>query len=488
MRDKVFISYRRDDARHPAARLYDRMARRFGRTRVFMDVDTIHHGFDFRRVLEGHLARTKVMLVVIGPGWADVADATGRRRLDDPDDFVRMEIAEALRSAPAVIPVRVDGAQMPRAEDLPEDIADLRFRQSVELRPDDFANDVGVLEKSVAAILSGRAGVEGALGSERPRRLWPWAAGAVAAGLAVAAFFAADFGSNAPSDPRPASTTSAAPSEEAAADADEARPAAAGFEARLLALPQGEALAECDACPEMVAIPAGDFLMGSPENEDGRYSDEGPQREVTVERFAIGRYEITFDQWAACVADNYCQSNPNPDDEGWGRGDRPVINVSWNDITGERGFIDWLNSKVKGAPYRLPSEAEWEYAARAGSSARFSFGDSDAALGDHAWYGSNSGSRTHPVGEKQPNAFGLYDVHGNVWEWVQDCWHGSYNGAPSDGSAWMNASEGDCSYAVLRGGSWNDSPRYLRSAIRSRDRRENRYNGIGFRVARTLRD
>ena len=200
----------------------------------------------------------------------------------------------------------------------------------------------------------------------------------------------------------------------------------------------------------MVVIPGGDFMMGSPENEEGRFSDEGPQRQVTVPRFAMGKYEITFDEWAACVSDGYCQSKKSSSDGGWGRGKRPVINVSWEDITGDRGFLDWLNSKVEGAPYRLPTEAEWEYAARAGTQTRYFFGDSDGSLGDYAWFGGNSGRKTHPVGGKRPNPWGLHDMHGNVWEWAQDCWNDSYAAAPVDGSAWMS---GDCSRAVLRGGS-----------------------------------
>ncbi len=232
----------------------------------------------------------------------------------------------------------------------------------------------------------------------------------------------------------------------------------------------------------MVVIPGGSFMMGSPESEAGRDEDEGPQHRVTIPRFAIGKYEVTFDEWAACVADGFCASRKTPGDEGWGRGRRPVIDVSWDDITGARGFIAWLNSKVNGAPYRLPSEAEWEYAARAGTTTAYSFGADDGPLVDHAWFSGNSDRKTHPVGLKRPNRLGLYDMHGNVWEWVQDCWNKSYSGAPTDGSAWMS---GDCSVAVLRGGSWSSSSSGLRSAFRSW---LNRYSGdvnLGFRVSRT---
>ncbi len=250
--------------------------------------------------------------------------------------------------------------------------------------------------------------------------------------------------------------------------------------------------ADCDGCPEMVVIPAGRFTMGSPENEAGRESDEGPQRPVSVPRFALGRTEVTFAQWDACVADGYCR--PITADRGWGRGNRPVINVSWNDITGEtvseRGFLAWMNAKVDGAPYRLPSEAEWEYAARASTTTRFWWGDEDPVCTAGARNGAQSYQceprQTQPVGRFTANPFGLFDVHGNVWEWVQDCWHGNYNGAPTDGSAWMAANGGDCSGSVLRGGSWGSDPRNLRSANRGRIRRTLGNYSIGFRLARTL--
>ncbi|MCI4665221.1 MAG: SUMF1/EgtB/PvdO family nonheme iron enzyme [Neomegalonema sp.] len=251
---------------------------------------------------------------------------------------------------------------------------------------------------------------------------------------------------------------------------------------------------DCAACPEMVAIPAGSFLMGSPETELERKKREGPQRRVAIKRFAIGKYEITFEQWDRCAAEGYCRSNPKPGDEGWGRGKRPVINVSWKDITGAGGFLDWLNSKVPGSPYRLPSEAEWEYATRAGTTGPFSFtgkisADKANYYSQISYAGSPTGGyrkKTLPVGSFAANPWGLHDVHGNVWEWVQDCWHGSYRGAPTDGSAWMAVGKGDCSSAVLRGGSWNYNPDWLRSAVRSGYPRGDRGRYRGFRVARTI--
>jgi len=167
-------------------------------------------------------------------------------------------------------------------------------------------------------------------------------------------------------------------------------------------------------------------------------------------------------------------------DSGWGRGDRPVINVSWYDA---KQYVDWL-ARVTGKKYRLLSEAEWEYAARAGSRTRFSFGDDEAQLDQHAWYGSNSGDKTHPVAKKAANAFGLHDMHGNAYEWVEDRWHNTYEGAPTDGSSWVE--DGEEMVRVVHGGSWQRDPKDLRAAHRDGYPDGFRDYNIGFRLARTL--
>ena len=225
---------------------------------------------------------------------------------------------------------------------------------------------------------------------------------------------------------------------------------------------------------EMVSIPAGRFRMGDLSGEE--WDSEKPVHSVTVPAFSMGRYEVTFAQWDACVANGGC-GGYTPDDAGWGRGNRPVINVSWDDI---QGFIKWLNGGT-GGKYRLPSESEWEYAARAGSTTKYSWGNS---IGSNRANCDGCGSRwdnqqTAPVGSFSANAWGLHDMHGNVYEWVQDCWNDSYAGAPSDGSAWTS---GDCSPRVIRGGSWAGYPRYLRSAYRDVHTRSNRSAYLGFRL------
>ncbi|MBM4073219.1 MAG: formylglycine-generating enzyme family protein [Planctomycetes bacterium] len=229
----------------------------------------------------------------------------------------------------------------------------------------------------------------------------------------------------------------------------------------------------------MVVVPAGSFTMGSPENEQGRSNDEGPQHRVTIARpFAAGKYEVTFDQWDACVNSGGCNGH-RPSDEGWGRGNRPVINVSWTDA---QAYVAWL-SRRSGKRYRLLTEAEWEYAARGGTTTRYWCGDGEQCLNGAAWYSGNSGFRTQPVGGKGANAFGLHDMLGNVREWVEDCVHENYAGAPVDGSAWTSG--GDCSYRVLRGGSWVDVPWFLRAALRLWNGPGVRLYVSGFRVART---
>ena len=237
----------------------------------------------------------------------------------------------------------------------------------------------------------------------------------------------------------------------------------------------GEVFKDCDECPEMVAVPAGEFMMGSPEGEGD--SNERPQHQVTIPKpFAVGKYEVTFDEWDACVGQGGCRGH-KPKDYGRGRGRRPVINVSWNDA---QAYVEWLIERTEEKGYRLLSEAEWEYAARAGTQKPYFFGVNITP--DQANYDGNVG-KTVAVGGYQANAFGIYDMHGNVWEWVEDRWHDSYQGAPDVASAWI---DGTGVSRVLRGGSWVNPPESLRSANRVGDDAVNRNYYGGFRIAKTL--
>jgi formylglycine-generating enzyme required for sulfatase activity/uncharacterized caspase-like protein len=293
-----------------------------------------------------------------------------------------------------------------------------------------------------------------------------------------------------------------------------AQPLLAGEEC---ALKPKDVFKECDKCPEMVVVPAGRFTIGSPTNESGRYDAEGPQYAVSIAKpYAAGKFHITLDQFGAFVAEtgydagSKCQTYEGGkflDRQGrsWRNpgfaqnGSHPAVCLNWNDA---KAYVGWLTKKT-GKSYRLLTETEWEYAARAGSTTRYFFGDEDK---DFCLYGNgadqstknNSGALpawavvvpcndgyvyTSPVGNFLPNAFGLYDMHGNAWQWLEDCWHQNYQGAPSDGSAWTT---GDCGSRVLRGGNWGIGPAYLRAASRMTYATAARFPSDGFRVARTL--
>lgn len=251
-------------------------------------------------------------------------------------------------------------------------------------------------------------------------------------------------------------------------------------------LPDFALFRECDVCPEMVVMPAGSFSMGSPNGEAGRDPDEGPQQNITLRRFAIARFETIWAEWEACVAARACAQGPVDKaggDNGWGRNRRPVIEVDWKDAGAYAAYI--ARAAGKGG-YRRPTEAEWEYAARGGTTTRYSFGDSEGQLDAHAWYFANSGRKTQPVGGKAANPFGLYDMHGNVWEWVEDCWRENLIGQPANGAAYTTQGCTVSSYRVFRGGSWSSFPQALRSANRYWDSPANRFYNLGFRLARTL--
>jgi formylglycine-generating enzyme required for sulfatase activity len=229
---------------------------------------------------------------------------------------------------------------------------------------------------------------------------------------------------------------------------------------------------DCDMCPEMVVIPPGQFRMG--DLHGGGMYWEKPVHDVRIDySFAVGKYEVMFAEWDACISDEGC-GNYRLIDWDWGRGNRPAINVSWDDA---KEYVAWLSRKT-GQDYRLLSESEWEYAARGGATTQYSWGNS---IGSDNANCSGCGSKwdtakTSPTGSFRPNGFGLFDVHGNVWEWVEECWHDSYNDAPG----------GECGQRVLRGGSFVSGPRNLRVATRSWDAADYRLVDNGFRIARTL--
>ena len=286
--------------------------------------------------------------------------------------------------------------------------------------------------------------------------------------------------------------------------------AGAAFAQNVAGQTPGERWRDCDECPEIVAIPAGTFTMGSPASEAGRYDREGPAHPVTIARpFAIGVYEVTRDEYSRFVqatehstGDESCLVNEGHHWEeraGWSWRNvdfhqsmrHPAVCISWDDAT---AYVSWLSRRT-GMDYRLPSAAEWEYAARAGKSTPWYWGDSSEeqcrnANGadrttDFPWRTpcSDGHARTSLVGSFKANDFGLHDMLGNAWEWVQDCFNWSYDGAPTTGDAWEG---GDCSARVMRGASWANTPKYLRAAHRAGERTTFRSDYMGFRVARTM--
>jgi formylglycine-generating enzyme required for sulfatase activity len=263
-----------------------------------------------------------------------------------------------------------------------------------------------------------------------------------------------------------------------------------------LALAPAASFAECSYCPVMVVVPAGTFVMGSPPEETPAnrrfYDNERPQHQVVIEQpFAVGRFEVTFEQWDACYYLGGCTTRPG--DEGWGRGNQPVVNINWDDA---KQYVAWL-SRQTGKPYRLLTESEWEYAARAGTQTPYAFGTSIDGKANCDGCGSRwDNERTAPVGSFAANAFGLHDMHGNVWELVEDCYRDSYQGAPSN-SATVHV-EG-CRDHVVRGGSFYNFKLNVRTAVRTRwhagaskadvldpDDPDTPAKAMGLRIARTL--
>ena len=538
MPGKIFINYRRDDAIAAAGRLHDRLAQAFGRKNLFMDVDHIPAGVDFIGYLEAQVASCEVFLAVMGPNWIDARDDAGRRRIENPEDFVTIEIAAALARDIRVIPVLIDGARIPKADELPDALKPLVRRNAVEVRNAQFGRDAEVLVEKVREALKGdmsgpiRWPVAAASGAALLLAGWvglyqmgvpvwmPWTSGTVQQGTGAADKARTDAEAKREADAAAARKKTADDAKAAAkraddvaaekriADADAAAARkkveddayAARRDPALSVTPgSGQSFRDrlangqpCPMCPEMVVAPSGSFTMGSPVSEPEREwwqkGTESPQLKVTISRpFAVGKFAVTFDEWDTCVADGGCNGY-RPGDQSWGRGKRPVINVNWDDAT---AYAAWLSRKT-GKTYRLLSEAEREYAARAGTTTPFWWGSSITPTqanydGNYSYAGGGSKGeyrqRTVPVDTFEANPWGLYQVHGNVWEWTEDCWNDSHNGNPGNGSA---RTTGECSRRVVRGGSWSNYPLDLRAAIRLRSPSVLRFSFLGFRLARTL--
>jgi len=419
---KIFISYRRDDSADVTGRINDRLRAHFDKDEIFTDVDNIPFGADFRSHIDEAVGQCQVLLAVIGRNWLTQKNARGGLRLDDQADFVRVEIESALKRKIPVIPLLVHGIEMPPVDKLPESIQDLAFRNGISIRRDPD------FHTDMNRLIGG---VE---------RLFQ-------------------------SEPKPIIK-----------------------QLEPLTIFQDD-LKEGGKGPKMVVIPAGSFLMGSSEEEFKRYEDEGPQHSVSFAKaFALGQTAVTFADY-----DLFAQVTNRglPSDQGWGRGQRPVINVDWNDA---KAYVKWLSGQT-GEPYRLPSEAEWEYACRAGTNSPFSFGETITTdqVNYHGDYPYRNGDgkgeyrgKTVVVATLPANSWGLHEMHGNVWEWVEDCWHDGYTDAPNDGRAWLEGAGAECDRRVIRGGSWSSTAEFMRSAFRFRDPTVGTNYFIGFRIARAL--
>jgi formylglycine-generating enzyme required for sulfatase activity len=472
----IFISYRRStSASYPAHSITRDLKSQYGRSQVFVDVDAILVGEDFLERIYRELDRCDVLLVFIGPYWTRSPD--GRYDINNENDFVRLEIGRAFQQNIPILPFLVDGASMPCAAELPAEISKLTLINARLLPADRIGRDLPEIIDDIDRM---------------------WAGGSAKRGQASSAdeeqASAGDRSSS--RDPRGRSSSTRSRSREDAqtrevaagvgqlqdrwdwkAHADRASDAPGGETAS----PAGfrDALDGGDHGPEMVIIPAGSFRMGSPEDEPDREEDEGPQRLVTIASpFAMARYAVTFEEYDRFAA---ATSRLPPLDEGWGRGRQPVIYVSWQDAV---SYTEWLRAET-GRNYRLPSEAEWEYATRAGTTTPYWWG-AEAGTNQANFDGSGSswsGRQTAPVDAFSPNPFGLFQMAGNVWEWIEDTWHTSYAEAPTDGAAWLSGSP---HVRMLRGGMCLSPRSDVRSACRHHAVTSGRLGLIGFRVACSL--
>ncbi len=449
---KIFISYRRSDSEDIARRICDRLIAHFGKDSIFFDVDTIPFGIDFRDFLKAEVQQCQVLIALIGPDWLSTTDSNGDRRLDNPADWVRIEIESALARNIPVIPLLVRGARLPRPNELPDSLQNLAYRNAATARPGrDFHRDMDVLISGLETLIERFIATEPSTAEAQPPSTVGWAS---------------------PTSPQPPAIYPSFEFETVTVDDRGEIIARTPKTAEYCTEDLGNGIAL-----ELVKIPAGQFLMGSPDSEEGHDGNEGPQHSVMVPEFWLGKYPVTQAQYQAITGKSPSRFSENGSN-------RPVEQVSWYDAL---AFCEKLSQQT-GRTYRMPSEAEWEYACRAGTTTPFHFGPTlttDLANydGRESYVNEPKGlyrEQTTKVGSFSPNVFGLYDMHGNVVEWCADHWHGNYAGAPTDGSAWL--SDGETASRVLRSGSWGFYPWFCRSADR-----KDRWPGygsitVGFRV------
>jgi formylglycine-generating enzyme required for sulfatase activity len=553
MAGKIFINYRRGESLKDAQLLATLLTKPFGAKQIFLDVHGIDGGANWLHTIEQQVASSDAMVALIEKGWAERKDEHGSRRLDNPDDFVRFEVAQALQRNIPVLPVLLDGAPMPRASELPAQMLALTLFQAMPMRAESVVRDADAIAQRLQVLLA----------KKRQRGVPGWvlglsAATALALGIVAGPFLLSQMRLPALGIPPPGEgqgaqqdlqrqldaaraeakqgqerlTKAAQDLEQAQQDRDAAKAALAAaqrdlegakakiadLEKKLLAgketpaKAQGQAGSDpalamtpgsgqsfrdrlangepCPLCPELVVVPNGSFTMGSPESEPKREKGE-TQVGIRIARpFAVGKFTLTRGEFAAFLqATGYQMEGCDyPHDKsfrdpGFLQDDRhPVVCVDWDDA---KQYAAWL-SKATGRNYRLLSETEREYVTRAGTTTAYWPGASitPAQANFDGTYGYTGHDvfrrRTVPVDSFAPNPWGLYNVHGNVWEWTEDCWNDSNAGNPGDGTA----RSGDCGRRIVRGGSWTNVPAVLRSAFRFTFNPRYRHYGLGFRLAR----
>ena len=499
---KIFISYRRDDSSYATDGIYEKLVEEYGRKNVFKDVDNIRPGEDFRKVIDIHIKECDIVLAVIGNKWLNVKTDAGKPRLFENNDFVRIELDIGLQRDIPVIPILVDNAKMPKEDDLPEVLKGLSYRNALMVRRSpDTENDMRRLITTLDAMVS-----------PHKDKISKVKIASVLALLSIAGYTQYDkieqalFPTKVVEPIAIVETVKPQPVVKAPVVKPETVAIIKAPVVKNEKVTKVEPIVKKEVKPsrkayepEMVHIKAGSFMMGS-----NLRDDEKPIHKVNILKdFEIGKYEVTIGQYRAFTKDTKSHY-PAYEEEGNKYNIRtgsnkelysnmclldncPIIGVSWNDA---KAYADWLSAKTHKM-YSLPSEAQWEYVARAGTDTKWSFGDDKSELRKYAWYDENSfdkgkGNRdygTHKVGTKKPNRWGIYDMHGNVLEWCSDWYVNSYKGIVSDGSS---NEGGEKKYKVLRGGSWLNYSNNSGSSFRYRYDPANRSDIIGFRLQRTL--
>jgi formylglycine-generating enzyme required for sulfatase activity len=540
---EIFISYRRVESLGEAQHLKTMLDNVFGAKRVFLDTRSIDGGANWLQMLQRQVADSVAMVVLIGKDWADLKDDKGARRLDNPNDVVRFEISQALLRSIPIVPVLVDHATFPRSSQLPDDLIPLTLIQAVLLRTESFPADAKeIAERLKRLIVMRRSRVLRVCGMVLAL------AGTLATGLLAGprvmtklgqpllgtafpaytqllsdlvdarqraaaadntatnalarrdeAILAANSARSSQQSLAQQLTTVEKDSDARLKDAAQSRNEAikertivsgriAEIEMRFGAVPiPGIPFRDCAVCPEMMVMPVGTFTMGTADNDDTGLVNEEPEQLIRFSHpFAVGSFAVTFYEWDACADDGGCNGY-RPDDNKWGRGLRPVINVSWYEA---KAYIDWLSKKT-GKNYRLLSEAEREYVTRAGTKTPYWTGK-HISIAQANYEDDGSPNKTVPVGSLPANPWGLYEVHGNVMEWVEDCYHANYRNMPNTtkngGAPWSTDCVGSGSDAdrTVRGGSWDFDAPFIRSASRENRPPNSRKVNCGFRVARPL--